>query len=55
MAKYSEIIGENQDLSRVFMKQVAMCYDGGNDGEVQAGSTKITFCLSGENSYKTCW
>ena len=45
MPKYSEIKDENQGFSRVFMKEIAMCYDGGNGGEVQAGSIKITVRL----------
>ena len=47
MPKYSEKEIENQGFRHLFMKQVAMCYDGGNGGELQAGSIKITVRLFG--------
>jgi hypothetical protein len=45
MPKYSEKMGGNQGFRRLFMKKMAICPDGGNVVEVQAGSIKITVSL----------
>ena len=45
MPKYSEKMGGNQGYSRVFMKERADNYYGGNYGGVQVGSIKITISL----------
>jgi hypothetical protein len=45
MPKYSDKNFENQGFSQLFMKQVAMCYDGGNGVGRRVSSIKINVRL----------